>query len=136
MLAEKDKQASTPWIDFQTGEYPIKQVIFCNMDSVTGSLFTPLLRNWRSARDSLFDQVDIVHFLRESSDQPDLDVLLRTTSNIVTACWTEARARAVLPDYQAARGWPDDSVRIYVLTSPKITCAAGVVRSHSDSPKR
>lgn len=93
---------------FQKGEYPIRQVIYCSLDSVTGSLYTPLLK-------SKYGTVDIVHHIRESSTETDLQVLLRTENIVVTTCWPLSRLLNVLPAYAVARGWNDSEVRAYEM---------------------
>lgn len=93
---------------FQKGDYPIRQVIFCELDSVLGSLLTGMLKDKHG-------RIDILHQLRSSEKQTDLDLLLSTTRTVVSTCWTETRTLDVLPEYVKKRGWQPDDVRVYVL---------------------
>jgi hypothetical protein len=98
-------------INFSKGEYPIKQVIYCNMDSVTGALFMPLIKR-------KYGRVDIIHQIRESMPQgADLDLMMATTKPVVTTCWDAKRTRKIMTKYLSDRGWKKGDVRIYVLCS-------------------
>lgn len=94
---------------FQKGEYPVRQVVFCSFDSVTGGLFTGLLK-------AKYGRVDIVHQLRESGEEADEKVLLRTTRPVVTTCWDGPRTLLGVSKYVEARGWKASDVRVYALS--------------------
>jgi len=93
---------------FQKGKYPVQQVIFVGFDSVMGGLLTGMLKE-------KYGTVDILHNIRHSASQSDLDMLLATTRNVVTTCWDGKRTLDVLRAYEKARGWDLSSVRVYEL---------------------
>lgn len=98
------KIAEMPW--FQLGEYPVRQVIIPGIDQATSRLFNPLFKQ-------LYPEWDIVHYLRKSKEQSDLEVLLSSQLPLVTTCWNVDRLVAVMPRYVAKRGWDVKHVRVY-----------------------
>lgn len=100
---------------FQKGEYPVRQVIFVNIDSVMGSLFTSTMFKPKYGR------IDILHDIRKVKGKAssDLEMLMATTLPVISACWTAARAKKVLNAYTDKRGWARDSVRVYELCTRK-----------------
>lgn len=105
------------WSDLQSsGRYPIKQAIFCGVDSVTGQFFTQWLRLHFGA-----EKVQSMHWLRDvpgTTSELDLDVLLKSRAPVIAACWSMERAKRTIPAYEAARGWPIGSVRAYEAFAP------------------
>lgn len=96
-------------IQFQKGEFPIKQVIFINLDSVLGSLLTSLVMKPH------YGKIDIIHQLRTSETEKDVDLLMKTTCPVISTCWDEERLLKVLPDYIRLRKWEDGDIRVYEL---------------------
>lgn len=98
-------------IKFQEGEFPIQQVIYCNLDSVLGALVTGTLLKEK------YGSVDIIHNIRKSvgNDASDLDMLMATTLPVVSTCWSSGRLKKVLAAYVLRRGWDAGSVRIYSI---------------------
>jgi len=96
-------------IVFQKGEYPIKQVIFCNLDSVVGGLFTSTILKPK------YGKIDIIHSLRESKEETDVALLLKTTLPVVSTCWDVGRTKVALARYLKVRGWKAGDVRVYTF---------------------
>jgi len=95
---------------FSEGKYPIKQVIFCGLDSVTG----PLLLS--SMLKKSYGHVDIIHMLGSES-QTDVGRLLLTSQPVVTTCWNIYRTLACMPAYLKLREWQEGDVRVYQLSA-------------------
>lgn len=102
-------------IYFQKGQYPVRQVIFVELDSVLGSLITSGLLKPK------YGTFDIIHLLRSDRAQTDAELLLLTTRPVVSTCWSAKRLRRALPAYVKARGWKIDDVRIYEIGKRIVT---------------
>jgi len=95
-------------LPFSDGDYPIKQVIFINLDSVLGSVLNFLIKH-------KYGTFDIIHQLRSSPDESKLDLLLKTKNAVVSTCWDSTTTLTLLPQYLAKRGWTKKDVRVYSL---------------------
>lgn len=105
-----------PFKAFATdGAYPVKQVIFVNVDSVLGPLLNSCLFK------PTYGRIDIIHAIRiEAKDDvdyllSDVDILMLTQQPVVSSCWNIQRALKAIPGYLKARGWVDEDVRVYCL---------------------
>lgn len=113
-IKEETKQESV-FEPFQTGEYPVKQVIFVNVDSVLAPLYTSVF--FKPA----YGRIDIIHQIRVEIDDhvenklSDVEMLMLTERNVISTCWTIERTLAAIPPYCKLKGWNDDEVRIYCL---------------------
>jgi hypothetical protein len=96
-------------IYFQKGKYPVRQVIFCGMDSVLGSLLTSILFKPN------YGKIDIIHLLRESEQESDVELLLKTERSVISTCWDPARTWAAIPEYAQKRNWAEEDIRVYEL---------------------
>lgn len=98
-------------INFQKGEYPIKQVFFVGIDSVLGGLLTSTLFKPKYGR------IDIIHQLMESHPEAkdDISLLKLTTHPVVTTCWSSERLTRSLRKYLQWRGWKKEDIRVYEL---------------------
>lgn len=72
----------------------VTKIIFCNMDSVLGSLFTSILFKPK------YGQIDIIHELRAANDPrselSDVAMLRMCKRDVISTCWDmERTAKAV-----------------------------------------
>lgn len=98
---------------FQKGDYPVRQVIFTGMDSVTGALFMSTMFKPKYGR------VDIDHEIRRSGKcGPELlDALKASTRPVFCTCKRPDDVLKVLDEYISARGWSKGDVRVYNLAT-------------------
>jgi len=103
-------------IYFQKGEYPIRQVIYCNLDSVLGPLFTG------SILKKNYGKIDIMHDISDTHNlkfgEVTVEKLLLTTKPVLATCWYWGERGfndELLDRYCKERGWEQGSVRIYEL---------------------
>lgn len=119
-MENKTNSKKTPFIGTVTplrksGEYPIQQIIFVNMDSVLAPIFNSIIKQ-------KYGEMDIIHqmsqvYKSEINKYSDLEKLLMTSKGVISTCWSIERTLAVLPSYLEAREWGDtkESVRVYSL---------------------
>jgi len=108
ILTTKIRRMGT-MINFQKGEYPVKQVIYVELDSVLGGLITSNLLKPK------YGTIDIIHSLRTSESESDVDLLMKTTMPVVSTCWSFKRLSSCLKAYADRRGWKKDDIRVYEL---------------------
>jgi len=109
------------WNDFQTGQYPVKQVIVVGLDSVSSKVYMGLWHSKFGVGDILYHlrkEVNAINHSQESADCDDLELLMATQNPLVFCCWTMTRAQAIVPLYEARRGWPLGSIRVYQGSLP------------------
>lgn len=62
-----------------------------------------------------YGKVDIIHLMRTSDAQTDLDLLKLTTRSVVSTCWSAERLMSSLEAYASFRGWKIEDIRVYEL---------------------
>lgn len=97
----------------ENGEYPVKQIIFVNMDSILAPIFNQMIRG-------KYGEMDIIHqmsldFKSDKNGYTDLDKLMMTSKGVISTCWTIKRTMNVLQPYILKRGWSELElpVRVY-----------------------
>lgn len=119
-MTPKQSNKKVPFIGTVTpivanGDYPVKQIIIVNMDSILAPILNPLIKN-------KYGEMDIIHqmsikYKSTENKFTDLEKLLMTSKGVISTCWTIKRTSDVLKQYIEARGWTDltNPVRIYVM---------------------
>jgi hypothetical protein len=94
----------------------IRQIIFTDLDAVTGPLFIRML--WEK-----YGKVDVIHTLRRETPGADrlsrLEMLKLTTKYAVSTCWSVGKKfnESMIREYEKWRGWEPGSVRVYTLVN-------------------
>jgi len=120
------------------GDYPVFQVIICDLNSITGTLSKP---NVQALADKHSVAVwDVIHDITErldllpGSDQDAIVKLMHTKTGIVTTCWSVDDTLPLLKEYASLRNSQFPNLQITEKHFRVITIATQLYPVVGDTP--